>query len=77
MKNKKGKYKNNKKYSNDNENEENNSNNDSDSNNSNSNDENEAEDINLKSIRGKYLNVYNEYLKFFSKLNIFFIKIMK
>ena len=54
MKNKKGKYKNKQKYSDDNGNEENNSNNNSDSNNSNSNDENEAEDINLKSIRGNY-----------------------
>ena len=54
MKNKKGKYKNKQKYSDDNGNEENNSNNDSDSNNSNNDDENEAEDINLKSIRGNY-----------------------
>ena len=54
MKNKKGKYKNKQKYSDDNGNEENNSNNNSDSNNSNSNEENEAEDINLKSIRGNY-----------------------
>ncbi len=54
MKNKKGKYKNKQKYSDDNGNEENNSNNNSDGNNSNSNDENDAEDINLKSIRGNY-----------------------
>ena len=54
MKNKKGKYKNKQKYSDDNRNEENNSNNNSDSNNSNNDDENEAEDINLKSIRGNY-----------------------